>query len=457
MASLEGEHPPEGATARLARFIDESRFADLPASARHAARRAFVNIIGCCLGGARHEIVEASARALLPLGGPRTASLLGRPERSDMLSAALLNCLSSAAYSFDDTHAETILHPSGAVACALLAIAEQHSLPGEDFLLAFTLGVEVASRVSKAVSVPPASGDLGWSQTGIAAGIGAAAAAAKALQLDAQGITWAIGIAALQASGFRAAHGTMSATLIFGHAAHGGLRSALLARHGLAAPDAPLEGKYGLASLYASHPHLPYLSESLGDRYEVEALAYKPYPCGIVLHPAVDAALQWHRQQGRRGGSIQRVLLRAHPSAMALGFRRHPAGVLEAKVSLYHWVAAALALGQASIAQGQQEAIDDPLVTRLRDAIEVESDAALASDAALLTVTLADGSQETIAIEHCTGSVANPMSNEDLSEKFRGQARLQLSASGVSELLEKCWQVDQLDDVAEIARLARLG
>ncbi|HSW17730.1 MAG TPA: hypothetical protein VLJ86_10920, partial [Ramlibacter sp.] len=225
--------------------------------------------------------------------------------------------------------------------------------------------------------------------------------------------------------------------------------------HGLAAPDAPLEGKYGMASLFASHPHLPYLSESLGARYEVEALAYKPYPCGVVLHPAVDAALQWHRKHGQESGSIQSVQLRAHPSTMALGFRRHPAGVLEAKVSLYHWLAAALALGQASIAQGQQEAIDHPDIVRLRDAIEVESDAALAPDAAVLTVMLTDGRQQTVTIEHCTGSVAIPMSNADLSDKFRGQAQLQLSGGRASELLERCWLVDQLADVAEIARLAR--
>jgi 2-methylcitrate dehydratase PrpD len=443
----------EGTTSALARFVEATRFADLPPSARHAARRAVVNIIGCCLGGAGHEIVETTALALLPHAGPAKARLLGRRERTDILTATLLNGLSSAAYSFDDTHAQTILHPSGAAAAALLALADAQHMSGEDFLLAFVLGVDVASRVSMAVSVPPARSEIGWSQTGIAAGIGAAAAAAKLLRLDAQRIGWAIGIAALQASGFRAAHGTMSGTLIFGHAAQSGLRAALLAQQGLGAPVAPLEGQYGFAALFASHPHLPYLTESLGRRFHVEALGYKPYPCGVVISPAVDAAMQWRRTEATDPEGIAQVTVRAHPSAMAFGFRRHPASVLEAKVSLFHWVAVALAHGRAGLAQGQQAAIDDALVVRLRDLIHVDSDPAITSEAASLTVVLRSGTRQTVELAHCKGSVANPMSDDDITDKFRGQAELRLPRDAASRALERCWHVDVLEDVSEISRL----
>ena len=445
----------DGATARIAQFVCDANYLQLPESTRHAARRAFVNIVGCCLGGARHEIVEIAAGALLPLAGTGAAALLGRPERTDVLTATLLNCMSSAAYSFDDTHAKSILHPSGAVAACLLSIAEQRPMNGEDFLLAFTLGVEVAARVCMAVSVAPASGDIGWSQTGIAAGIGAAAAAAKALGLDAQRTIWALGIAALDASGFRAAHGTMSATWIFGHAAQSGLRAAILAKHGLDGPRDPLGGKYGYASLFATKPYLAYLSDSLGAQFEVDALAYKPYPCGIVIHPSLDAALAWRQSEDEVSPSIAHVALRVHPSALALGYRRHPAGVLEAKVSLYHWVAAALVRGRAGLAEGQEDVISDPQIMRLRDAIEAEGDSTLGAESAILTVTREDGQQRTIAITANKGSIANPMSDDDLSEKFKGQASLQLASEKVAQLLNACWRVDQLGDVAEIARLSQ--
>jgi 2-methylcitrate dehydratase PrpD len=445
----------DSATAKLSQFIHGVCAADLPTSTRIAARRALVNIIGCCLSGARHEIVDICASALLPMAGAPTASLLGRTERTDALTATMLNCLASAAYSFDDTHAQTILHPSGATAAALLALAEQRHVTGEAFLLAFVLGIDVASRVSKSVSVAPASGDIGWSQTGIAAGIGAAAAAASVLELDPQRIAWAIGMASLQASGFRASHGTMASTLIFGHAAHTGLRAAFLAQAGLGAPSEPLQAKYGYASLFASVPHIPYLTDSLGTQFEVEALGYKPYPCGIVIHPSLDAALGWSRVHRTHLDSITGVRLRTHPSALALGFRRHPNSELEAKVSLYHWVAAALRYGRAGIAEGEQAIIDDPQIVRLRNIIEVDTDAALAPDAAMLTVVLQDGEQQTISTAHCKGSMANPMSDDDLTEKFRGQAELVLAPSRSAELLERCWNVDQLTDAAEIARGAR--
>ncbi len=444
----------QGATEALANFIHEVRFADLPESARHAARRAFVNIVGCCLSGARHEIVDITARALLPFGGKETSSLIGRVERTDALTAALLNCLSSAAYSFDDTHAETILHPSGAVTAALLSLAEQQPMSGPEFMVALVAGVDVASRLSKAVCAPPAKGDIGWSQTGIAAGIGAAAAASRALRLEPHATVAALGIAAIQASGLRVAHGTMAATLIFGHAAQCGLRAALLAREGITAPTAPIEGKHGFASLFANHAHLAYLTDALGKQFEVEALTFKPYPSGIVIHPAVDAALEWYRTARGDSTAIGKIRLHAHPSALTLGSRRHPANPLEAKVSLCHWIAAALRYGRASLAEVQESVIAEPEVKRLRDTIELVDDPAQTPESTLLTVTEAGVEPRTIVIAHCKGSIANPMTDEDLAEKFRGQAQLRLSAQRTSELLESCWQVDQLADLAHLLRLA---
>jgi 2-methylcitrate dehydratase PrpD len=446
---------PNGATFNLARFVHGADFGDLPESARHASRRAFVNIVGCCLGGARHEIVEVAAKTLLPFAGEASASLLGRPERTDMLTATLLNALSSAAYSFDDTHADTILHPSGTVAATLLAIAERQPMRGQDFLLAFTLGVEVAARVSKAVSVKPAAGNIGWSQSGIAAGIGAAAAAAKALRLEPRGIAEAIAIAASEASGLRVTHGTMAATMIFGNAAHSGLRSALLARQGLSAPTSALEGQHGFAMLFASHPHLPYLDHALGDRFEVELLGYKPYPCGVVAHPSVDAALEFHRTAKSEDGELIGARLQVHPSALALGDRRHPTNVLEAKVSLYHWAAVALERGQAGIREGQQDAIDAPAIRHLRDLIVAESDPSLAPEAAILTVRFAGGRQVQRSVNHCRGSLANPMSDADLAEKFLGQAGLHLAPAQAAEALAACWRIDALPNAAHVVGLCR--
>ncbi|SAK85205.1 MmgE/PrpD family protein [Caballeronia catudaia] len=447
--------PPDTLTHDVASFVFRTTSTDLSPSSRESAKRALVNILGCCIGGSRHEIVETAARALIPLAGGQTCTLLGRPERVDVLTAALINALSSAAYSFDDTHSEALLHPSGAVATTLLALAERQRLTGSDFLLSMVLGIEIAGRLSKAVSVPPAQGDIGWSQTGIAAGVGAAAAAAKALRLTSEQIGWAIGIAATQSSGFRAAHGSMSATLIFGHAAQTGLRAAILAQHGFDGPRAPLEGKYGYLSLFSRTPHFEYLLPPLGSPFEVEALAYKPYPCGAVIHPVVNAALQWHHSQGAdRSRQIREVRLHTHPSAMALGFRRHPENVLEAKVSLFHWVATALWYGRASIAEGQSQVVQDVRIAQLRDRINVLTDDAIPPESAVLHVLLASGEEQTVSIEHCKGSVMNPMSDDDINEKYYQQALLHISRFEATTMCQRSWRIEELEDAADIIRVA---
>src|SRR6185437_2739906 len=170
---------------------------------------------GCTLGGARHEIVDLTDRTLAPFAGPPHATLFGRGRKTDALHAALINCLASSIYSFDDTHEQAVVHPSGPVAAAILALAERRPVRGTDFLTAFALGVEMECRLCKAVTVPPAKGSIAWSGTGIAAAV----AAGKLLKLDAARLRCAIGIALSQAAGFRAMHGTMCSSMMPAQAA----------------------------------------------------------------------------------------------------------------------------------------------------------------------------------------------------------------------------------------------
>jgi hypothetical protein len=200
------DHPQT--TADLARFALETPFRTMPDLVRREGIRSLVNIVGCTLGGAHHDAVEKTWSALSPFAGREQATLLGRAERTDALTASLINTLSSSVYTFDDTHAEAIVHPSGPIMGATLAAAEMHTVSGADLLAAFIIGVEASCRLSKSVSVAPAKGSIAWSQTGIACGIGAALASSRLLGLDLDQTRMAIGIAAAEASGIRALHGT---------------------------------------------------------------------------------------------------------------------------------------------------------------------------------------------------------------------------------------------------------
>ena len=289
-------------TARLTDYIVSARWSDLPDNVRRETLRSFVNIMGCTIGGARHEVVDLADRTLGEYAGAPHATVIGRGHKADALHACLINCLASSIYSYDDTHAEAVVHPAGPVATAALALAERLPTSGADFLLAFALGIEMTCRLSKAISVPPAKGPVAWSQTGITAGIGAAVAAAKLLKLDATRLQYAIGIALSQAAGFRVMHATMVSSLMPAQGAQTGLRAAVLAERGFTASPAALEGRYGFLEVFAEAPHVPSLADGLGERFEILRNTYKPYPCGIVIHPIIDACLQLRREHAIDAG-----------------------------------------------------------------------------------------------------------------------------------------------------------
>jgi 2-methylcitrate dehydratase PrpD len=445
---------PGEITGRLTDYIVAARWSDLPAVVRREALRSFVNIMGCTIGGARHDVVDLADRSLREFAGAPQATLIGRGAKADALHACLINCLASSIYSFDDTHAEAVVHPAGPVATAALALAERLPTSGADFLLALALGIEMTCRLSKAISVPPAKGTVAWSQTGITAGIGAAVAAAKLLKLDATRLQYAIGIALSQAAGFRVMHATMVSSLMPAQGAQTGLRAAVMAEHGFTASPAALEGRYGFLEVFAERPDLAALSDGLGERFEVLRNTYKPYPCGIVIHPIIDACLQLRREHAIDPGSIARVSIKASTGAMVLCDRRNPQNELQAHVSLYHWVAATLLRGTARIQELQDPTVQDSEVMAFQDKVEAEGEPSMAADASEVTVTLKDGSRHTCRIDHCIGSASNPMTDEQLTQKFIQLAEPVVGNAHARELAERSWDVEAMAEAGDLARAA---
>jgi len=441
-------------TAALIDFIGAARDTALPETVRHAARRALVNIIGCMVGGAGHPVVSATHSALAPFQGPPHATLAGRRGRTDALHAALINGLACSAYAFDDTHAQAIVHPSAPVISALCPLAERTGISGREFLTAFAVGIELVCRVSRAISVPPADGDVAWMQTGVAGGIGAAAAASMLLGLDRAGIGNAIGLAAAQASGLRSLHGTMAIPLIPAHAAQVGLRAALLAAGGMACGKATLEAEMGFLQVFARTPDFEALSGALGQRFEILANTFKPYPCGIVIHPVLDACLALREAAG---GShfdpmqAERVRIDAAPVAVKLTGKR-AVDAYQARTSLYYWAATALQRGSASIEALDPKSFSDPIMARLQDRIQLEIDETLASHAARVELSLSDGRVFARAVDHCIGSIERPMTDADLDRKFLALCIPVLGESASRRLLEVCWSIEDQAHAAELVR-----
>lgn len=417
------------------------------------AASTLLNFAGCAMGGAHHEAVDTAARALLPLSGSQAATVMGRAERADPLLAALLNGMSSAVYSFDDTHAQAVVHPGGPVACALLALAEMRRISGADFLLAFAIGAEVVCRISKSVSVAPAQNENGWIQTGIAAGMGAAVATGKLLGLDERRIAAAMGIAACQAGGMRSLSRSMCFSFMAGQAAQAGLRAALMAQQGFTAPADVLEAPDGFLRLYSRQSHAAYAAEGLGHEFELLRNTFKPYPCGVVIHPVIDACLEL---AGRNAdvARIESIVLTMAPDSIRLVDVPAPRTVQEGQSSVQHWAAAALVNGQAGLAQGRSDKLGDPLIAGLRARVRLQENPGLERDAAVVEITLASAEVLRAQVTHCRGSAARPMTVDDLIVKFRAQCADLLDGEQTDNLAALCLAAGELDDVSAISRAA---
>ncbi len=439
-------------TKILAQFVVDSRYADIPAQVKHEATRSVLNWLGCAVGGARHESIDIALAALSAFSGPAQASVLGRGERLDIMHAALINGISSHVFDFDDTHLKTVIHPSGPVASALLALAEHRPLSGADFMHAFILGVEVECRIGNAVY--PSHYDVGWHITGTAGVFGAAAAVGRVLGLNVQQMTWALGIAATQSSGLREMFGTMCKPFHPGRAAQNGMLAAYLASKNFTSSERAIEAPRGFANVLATARNYDEITAGLGRTWEVALNTYKPFACGIVIHPVIDGCVQLRNEHKLVADEIESITLGIHPLVLELTGKKTPQVGLEGKFSVYHSAAVAIIHGEGGEKVYSDACVRDPRVIALRDKVSAAVDKSVHEDAAHIAIKLKDGRALKKHVEHAIGSLARPMSDADLEVKFRGLAQGILSATETDALIKLCWAVETLQSAGDIARAA---
>src|SRR5437762_2607121 len=310
-------------TERLAEFLAASRWEDIPEAVRHEGVRSLLNFVGGALGGCRDEAVNLAARVLMPYFGAGQAGVIGRSERPDALNAAFLNAVSANVLEYDDTHLATVIHPAAPVVPGLLALAEQRRVSGAELVHALILGVEAECRIGLAVM--PTHYRRGWHITATCGIFGAAAAAGKLLGLDARRMAWALGHAATQSAGLVESLGSMSKSIGVGNAARNGLAAALFAEAGFTAAERAIEGRYGFAPVTSDSVDLAAITEGLGESWEILANCYKPYPCGVVLFPVIDACLEFRARHKLASARLAHIIVRGHPLRRARAGR--PGGV----------------------------------------------------------------------------------------------------------------------------------
>ena len=438
------------ATRLLAQYALNTRYEDLPESIQKEASRAFVNFVGVTVGSCQHEAVNICIDSLRPVSHSNQASILGRSERFDPLNAAFINGVSSHVFDFDDTHLVTNVHAAGPIASVLLAYSELKPVSGQEFMNAFYLGVEYTIRLSN--SLAPNHADIGWHVSGTHPTIGAAAAVGRLMRLSEQQMIWALGLAASQPVGFRDSFGSMNKSFNPGRAAENGLFSALLAQNNFTSSNQMIESRIGWANSMSTKRDYKEMLGDLGSRFEIAKDTYKPYACGIVIHPAIDGSIQLRNEHNLHPDQIASVHIKANPYQLELCGKKTPQTGLEGKFSVYHSVAIALIDGRAGEKQYSDEAVRNPKTISLRDKITVEVDNNLHKKSGIVTITLNDGRVLNKVIDSAVGGLENPMTNEQLDAKFMDLTLEILPADKCHALLADTWRMAELPSAGDFAK-----
>ncbi|PVH80669.1 2-methylcitrate dehydratase PrpD [Cadophora sp. DSE1049] len=405
------------ATHHLASWASTLKYSDISPEVVAAATRSFYNWAGCAIGGSNHPATTIAYHALKPFFGAPSASLLGFQGgvRIDAQHAALLNAISSHVHDYDDTHLDTIIHPTGPVASAVLAIAEwKGGISGKDFLLALIAGIEAECKVGLAVW--PEHYDVGWHITSTTGSIGAAVGVSKLLSMSCAQTAHAVGIAATQVVGLREMFGSHTKSFHPGRAAQNGLLAAILAQNGYESSQEALESKRGWANVVS-------LTK---DDFQYTSMT-----------------------------EIDRVDLTVHPLVLELTGKSKPRDGLEAKFSVYHGAATALLFGKGTPAQFEDAVVQDPHVVFIRDKVHAVVSESLRADEAKITITLQDGRTWEKHVQHAIGSKEVALTDVQLEEKFKNQCESILKEK-LDRVSKALWDVEHAADIRDVTKLLAL-
>jgi 2-methylcitrate dehydratase PrpD len=261
-------------------------------------------------------------------------------------------------------------------------------------------------------------------------------------------------LAASQPVGLRESFGSMNKSFNPGRAASSGIFAAILASKNFTSSDAMIEAKRGWANTISTKQDYNEILGDLGKRYEAALNTYKPFACGIVMHPAIDAAIQLRNESKVTADQIERVDLKVHPLVLELTGKKTPKAGLEGKFSIYHAVAVAIVEGAGGEKQFSDRAVTDPTVVALRGKVNPVITPGIKPEQVDLTIVLKDGRKLNRYIEHAIGSVEVPMTDKQLETKFSDLAEGIIPAATIRRVMDACWNVENLPNAAEIARMS---
>jgi 2-methylcitrate dehydratase PrpD len=444
-----------GETARLCEFVAATGYDDVPDGVVTHAKRMILDTVAVTVRAVDEEAVrivrETTAGIDADDGGD--ARVPGTNLSGDPTDAAFLTGVMSHVLDFDDLNTVLGGHPSAPVLSALLPLADARGATGEDLLRAFVHGTDTVVLLGEVLN--PGHYERGWHPTAICGHVGAAIGAGSLLDLDADELRRAVGISVSQAAGSKVNFGTMTKSYHVGRVARAGVEAALLAEAGFTADESALEADFGgLFDLFEGDPphDVGDVFETLDSRWWLAdpPTGFKPWPCCGSTFAAVDAALDLH-EEDFDVDEIRTVTVTEHPQRLDHTNRPNPTTGLEGKFSVQYCVAIALANGDVWLDDFEDETVR----TQQRDLVErveavADAEAVPNDRSAILDVELADGSVVEHTVVHPYSSPNDPMSDEDLDEKYRRCVRYALDDDAVTASLDAIRNAETVDDVGEL-------
>ncbi len=448
-------------TSQLSDYITGEKAGQLPANIVARAKTHILDTLGAMVSGSALKPGQVAIDFVRAQAGPEDATVVGTNLRTSAILAALANAMTAHADETDDAHFPTVTHPGSVILPAALAIAEKQHRSGKELIDAVVLGYDVMCRVNKALDRESVS-NRGLHPGSLCGGFGAAATAARLLRISTQQVSYALAMAGTQACGintWRQDPEHIDKALCYsGAPARNGVTAALMAQGGFSATSTVFEGEENVLQAFSDRPHPDEINKELGLRYEILDTSIKKYPGGQPMQATLEGYFRLIKEHGLKGQEqIQKIVVRLPDSqARTINDRHMP------DVNCQYLLAVAMIDGKIDFQNSHDfERMHDPQVLELKKRVQIVADAELtkrhpAVRSAIVEITTSDGRHLDILIDRLPGAPYNPLSAEEVEEKFLSLSHAVLGKSRSQSVVQTMANLENLTDVVALAALVRI-
>ncbi|MGH8611032.1 MAG: MmgE/PrpD family protein [Gammaproteobacteria bacterium] len=457
-----------GATEKIARFVVDTGYKDIPRDAVEKVKRTALDCVGAALAGAVEPVSQAITGYVTKRGGPPQASVFGAGLKVSVPDAALANGCIAHSLDYDDCGMK-IGHPSVLVLPAVLSLGEYLGASGQDILTAYILGLEIEGKIALHADFKLMQSRLNhqsWYGS-----IGAAAACARLLRLDVAKTRMALGIAANFACGLSANHGSMAGAMAAGNACRNGVTAALMAQEGVTANPNIIEAKNGFYDTLVGSGHYDAerMAESLGKRFYIESpgIGLKKYPSCYHTHRALDGVFQLMGEHRFSDKDIAEVDVGTSERAMRVLAFSEPATPYQAKYSMPYCIAAAVVDGQVTLDTFTAHKFEDRGIVETRKKVHLSFPdvpiwpglADVGPDTEFVgnpvTIRTTDGRSYSARVDIPRGDPALPLTDDELLVKYRDCSRSQLRPEDIERSVGVVLGLEKVADIATLMATLR--